>query len=689
MTADDISGPWNGKLSGTHHGSIQLEVKQSGSAVTLRAQISDNEAGRYGAVAEGTFVGDRLEVSSSGSRAGRLSVVATVHDADTMQGQWRSSFGSGDFTATRARVIPTVGESAGTPVPVIPPAGVFTAPPAQPIPPVTNLKPPGAAATSERTNGTESQASAESEAGGTTDEPVNSMRVGTPASIRREACNGEAANGIDRYARAIARYFEGTEGEFSFALFGPWGRGKTFLMTHVAQELQRRGYATVHFSAWKYKKPPLLWASLYSALADRALGDGFWGRQRLRVRVFVAKRGLISLLPILLVALFALMPLSVKVDIVQSALGSTALLATVIFVVKTVVAARTVLNRIDRAFSSGYGHLLGLQESIGKELKALLVSWIASDGSDLRTPAGLRRKTWRSWVPLLAVLSIASYFLTPWSAGAEAGWSDLESILGVVSALVFVSIGGTTWWLTNPPSGQPQKVLLIVDDLDRCSAQEMLDAIESLMLFLQDPTVNDRMSIAMLVEEKALRSAIKEKHEALELSERDVTNCVEKLFLTHLRLLPLSEFETLNVFIAILENSRAGVSLDALAARPEAGPGIRTAANFREEWGVAVSLAEAPEKEAVSEEELMALLEKASVISQKLCQRGGAGDCEGGPRAVRALYHRYMLARCLLEELGYDFVSSELAEHLAAEQGSRDEEARRGMEWKNVLAQVV
>jgi predicted enzyme related to lactoylglutathione lyase len=96
----------------------------------------------------------------------------------------------------------------------------------------------------------------------------------------REAAADELCLNVEGYANAVAQLFAGADdGEFCVAVFGPWGRGKTFLMRQVDRALHAmdRGYRTITFSAWRYPSAPEVWVHLYEEFAKVAI-QGPWYR---------------------------------------------------------------------------------------------------------------------------------------------------------------------------------------------------------------------------------------------------------------------------------------------------------------------------------------------------------------------------------------------------------------------------
>ncbi|MGK7897613.1 MAG: P-loop NTPase fold protein, partial [Xenococcus sp. (in: cyanobacteria)] len=96
--------------------------------------------------------------------------------------------------------------------------------------------------------------------------PIVLQRVSEILSEDRKPCLN-----ADKYAEALANTLNGARGEICFAVFGHWGRGKTYLMQKVARILSQGDYECVEFSAWKYRVKPELWIYLYETLRKKAL----------------------------------------------------------------------------------------------------------------------------------------------------------------------------------------------------------------------------------------------------------------------------------------------------------------------------------------------------------------------------------------------------------------------------------
>lgn len=77
---------------------------------------------------------------------------------------------------------------------------------------------------------------------------------------------GEVASGVSNFLRNV-----GTRGPLTIAIEGPWGSGKSSLMTLLKTDLERFGYRPVWFNAWHHEKEDALLASLLENIRVQAL----------------------------------------------------------------------------------------------------------------------------------------------------------------------------------------------------------------------------------------------------------------------------------------------------------------------------------------------------------------------------------------------------------------------------------
>lgn len=535
--------------------------------------------------------------------------------------------------------------------------------------------------------------------------------LGKGLEIQREASKMEGALDVERYAGALTELFSRAGADFTFGLFGPWGRGKTYLMRRVAEGLQRdHRYETVRFSAWAYPQTPVLWAHLYECVAERALACSWWRGVGRSLRAGLARRGTEGGVVGIYVALlgFGLGVVSFGVWF-SIAKGIYALVGLAgLFMLVRVARRGSEFGRRLRKYLMlpRYDEHLGLQAVIGRDLKALLVGWLPDSPPVSGGHAALL---------LLLCLGVTAG-LFPWTYAPWSGTWWLGAGLAVLWLIVAITLGG----LALASNGSPRRVLLVVDDLDRCEPSRMLEVIENLRLFIETQGVGERMQVAMLVDETALRLALISKYRGYGAEAGTggqlLEESVEKLFLAYLRLPPLtgddltevadkyfgelrrqqgrkgvasSTLTEPNVPITV-RPSLAGVAEGATAMATDldfSGAGKAVAAVVGGDQRPAAQIAQAEVKvnspidvftfsrdeEVVLRHELRALVEL----------RGG----RVGPRTVRSILFRYQLARLLLERVEQPFGVMELAAALVGAHGKAPVSSKEGPAYR-IVCQV-
>lgn len=422
---------------------------------------------------------------------------------------------------------------------------------------------------------------------------VSSVQVGAVGGLAlSRGVEVSSCLAVDDYARALARVLEQSHGEFCMAIFGHWGRGKTHLAKRIEASLTNESvrskeppvYEVVWFSAWKYTSRNELWSYLYESFRESAVGDAVsltrsWPRA---ARVVLEQRGLQAWLrPLMLLAL-ASIPMTVLVNYAIVPLVSFFGLLGTYRLWKIFQTGRDAVTATPRV--SNRSEQLGLQAAVGDDLRALLRAWV-----DPPVWSGTR---WAArgflWLVVLCSLLLAlgiglGYVANSDSSSApqlessgellpEARFGRLLSstqdsvkaslskllrgehhpkvaLLAAVAAIgLFVPI-----WLVFGGRGT-DRVLLVVDDLDRVSPEEMLHVVESIKLLLEDDSVRERVQVLILVEEELIKGAVRSKYQHLVsasvgLSEdRLVEETLQKIFLSWLRLPPLNGSERLARF---------------------------------------------------------------------------------------------------------------------------------------------
>jgi len=355
--------------------------------------------------------------------------------------------------------------------------------------------------------------------------------VGARVEARRRAGADEHCLGVQQQAAALADFIRSASGEFCMAIFARWGRGKTTLLEHLARILRRDQYYVTFFNAWRYRTTPELWAHLYETVVrsithepDLKTDDlqaphkkRFLRTTALSIRAGVVRAGLLRFSTFAIPSLFVMLPFAAFMHVtywVSYALSIVGLGA-VVYVLMLLRKGTRVSSELQQQFGKLNSHrpTLGLQAAIGDDLRNVVTAAIP------------REQFGKKW----AIIAIAASLLavgvalcvnqlpTVQAPGTTDGsqwlpelkpWTLYVSIGGWLAIFLFMA-GCATFFLPSR-----RRLLLVVDDLDRCEPQQMLEVIESIKLLLEEEHLHERVQVLMLVEESLLRAAIENKFAA-------------------------------------------------------------------------------------------------------------------------------------------------------------------------------
>lgn len=318
---------------------------------------------------------------------------------------------------------------------------------------------------------------------------------------RQRLSDIEPVLGVKELAADMAAIIYGMQGDNGqmIGVFGKWGRGKTYFIKQLWEELRARDtllFEKVEYQAWKYQDTPASWAYLYERFCDAYLGDKK-NFLRYYTRLFVLNRKRVGWKPVLemLVTIIATASFFVLISpIIKEKLIFWVGATSVFFAVISGVYHHITKNYSTRAIElikkyterSGFKASLGIQADIHEELVKLFKVWIPSH----------KEKKW---------------------------------------------FHGLTKWLYRK---SPDQVLLVVEDLDRCAEDKIIPNIDALRVMLENDDVAKRLIIITAVDERILRSAIRKKYKELvdgEISgganvEELISEYLDKLFISAIKL---------------------------------------------------------------------------------------------------------------------------------------------------------
>jgi len=547
---------------------------------------------------------------------------------------------------------------------------------------------------------------------------------GNHVNVSRRASATETCLNAKQYAHALAKLFRcSDEGEFSLGVFGHWGRGKTFLMEEVEKAINDKKliqqiasnkppqrspdepqerilsgkFETVFFSAWRYPSRPEVWVNLYQTIFETLRSTG-WCRSIGHVlKVGVARHGIWKLLGIWLALWFTALPKGwflswLSKDLLfEGRIFSNSWRADVVFAVLILAFGILFIRSFWHTKSAllsqfmkapDHSEKLGLQATIGKDVRALLTGWVDVD-------AGMSDKRGAfvsiAWPNIKGALGWCGFWIL---IGILCGTIIIRADIAVRLSCLFcaaVIIPALAVRIAfGIASAPPQQLLLVIDDLDRCQFDHLLSVVESIKLLLEDKEISKRVRVAILVEEDVLKHALWHKYMMLtdEDSAKELNtdfgtaqiireNC-EKLLTAHLRLSALTPDEVEEVVAAFAKvRSAPAKPTSGKPTKPEVtAPGGRlnpstisnsqlrsampstqlpqTKTNPHTQSEVQSSPSSSGEsvRRVVTLDENEKTILIAELKELKMQLKAGLG-----PRAIRSFLFRYQLARLILEEL--------------------------------------
>ncbi len=345
---------------------------------------------------------------------------------------------------------------------------------------------------------------------------VLNIEVPTAFSISE---NVDGVIGVKEQAKELAELLIDLKSETGMmvGLFGRWGRGKTFFWREIKKYLSNKDstpFFTVDFHAWKYQDTPASWAYLYEVIAERITKDTDY------YKIFGVK-----------VVNKTVLALNLKKH------GYSMLVWLLISFVTTVIWYFTIsVTTKHDWFMKTFNWLSGFL-TIGAFISFLIGSL----------------KIYFKHIPKARDL-FRLYSSIPSFKGLLGFQSEIQNELVMLL---------DTW--CNKSNGQ--RILLFVDDIDRCSEERIIQIIDSLKVMLEDSSISQKIVVLAAIDERVLKRAIK--HKYYDLLRRDfdknmndkennlntlAREYMDKLFISGVKLSALSTKEKEDVFDAFTKN---------------------------------------------------------------------------------------------------------------------------------------
>jgi hypothetical protein len=208
-----------------------------------------------------------------------------------------------------------------------------------------------------------------------------------------------------------------------------------------------------------------------------------------------------------------------------------------------------------------------------------------------------------------------------------------------------------------------KKIILIIDDIDRCNPDNVLDLLDSLRVVLDDDQISKRLKIIIAVDHLIVKDMMKKrfseyfknainKDKEEKKEKQYIRDYFDKLFLFSLHLAPLSLPEVDQIIDSIFETSLTGVEDE---NKHENTDDLNTPAKTELKNDVNnlddSNLKDQTQKEIIPEVSILKPMTNDELASFKVLI--GYHGCT--PRRMRILYYRYIFSKCLIDSLNGGF----------------------------------
>lgn len=289
--------------------------------------------------------------------------------------------------------------------------------------------------------------------------------------------------GVDGLSNIIAEILKKdfNDSGMMFGIFGKWGRGKTYLFQKIKDKLDTN-YITVEFSAWKYQETKESWAYLYENLLEEYLIDGL--DKDMKKHKWYSKPKKIFDLNLEKYG---------KINIV---------IFLSIFISYLIFSFCIDKTELLKFISSTIGFLV--------VLKFFFVYLKFKDS---------------------AINMYSKYF-------SRKSFNDVLGLQAEVQKELKVLL---KCWLKD----SNKKIVLFVDDLDRCDNSQVLKVLDGLRIILDEREIYEKLIIITAIDENIIKYAISKKYTyEKEIKVDFYQDYIEKVFLTGIKLNTLKDKES-------------------------------------------------------------------------------------------------------------------------------------------------
>lgn len=291
--------------------------------------------------------------------------------------------------------------------------------------------------------------------------------------------------GVEEISEALASIIinQPEDSGMMVGIFGKWGRGKTFLAERTWQSIKARrtNFQRVIFSAWKYQDTKASWAYLYKSLLDQYLFEEETTNWIYKGVNKVKKY-------------YKLLKLNTKK---YSVIPVISLLASGLW-------------------------LFAVDDKVGLYKEVISIFGVVT----------LIQIIYFYFKHSDNILDLFSNYFSK---------RDFSDYLGFQAEVENEITNLLKTWIKT--AGPDKKIVLFVDDIDRCNINQVLTIIDGLRVILDNSEINNRLIIITAVDETILELSLKQKYESFYDQHNIFKEYLEKIFIIGLKLNSLSDVE--------------------------------------------------------------------------------------------------------------------------------------------------
>lgn len=276
-----------------------------------------------------------------------------------------------------------------------------------------------------------------------------------------------------------------------FGIFGKWGRGKSFFWNILKKKLIEKNYDIVEFLAWKYNDNPATWAYLYETIANKFF-DKPKSKFSLSSIIYFFKRIWHS---------FIRKP---EQSIWRFFIG----FILPIFLLFSLSQNQETMKYLSKFFGDfGYYGLVG------------------------------------TYVVFIYYYFTKVYSLNITNIFKEISVTTFDNVLGLQANIEKELVSIFKRW--------DKKVILFVDDLDRCNEEKILQIIDSLRIITEVEEISQKLTVIAAIDERILKRVVINKYK--NLVEKDNLDMItreylDKLFVFGMKLASLNNVDKQYIF---------------------------------------------------------------------------------------------------------------------------------------------